>query len=168
MSKAACTYSSRSVDEGRRERGVFVCMLASVSCASAWVRVQGRWIVSHHLWLTKASAIKAAHFNTLSYGKNTQMDAHSWLRTHTRPISHSLGFLFGFFFVSAFFCSFMDTYMFALFARKKKPHTHTVTYTSTADELRADSTICGVGSGTRRQNKRNQSVPAQYSMSLTS
>lgn len=36
------------------------------------------------------------------------------------------------------------------------------------DELRADSTICGVGSGSRRQDKRNQSVPAKYSMSPTS
>lgn len=76
MSKAACTYSSRSVDEGRTEKNevcvcVSVCLCESMSACSGEVDCESS-LVTH-----KASAIKAAHFNTLSYGKNTQMDQHT-------------------------------------------------------------------------------------------
>lgn len=64
-------------------RSVCVCMSAcsgEVDCESSFV--------TH-----KASAIKAAHFNTLSYGINTHRWAHTEdTHTHTCSVSHSLNF----------------------------------------------------------------------------
>lgn len=115
----------------------------------------------------KASAIKAADFNTLSYSENTQMDTH----THTHPPSHTYMFNvtpFGFLLTWTFVFvppppSYTHIRMCILVS-----HTDTHTHTHAENELRADSTICGAGSGSRRQVKRNQSGPAQYSMSPTS
>lgn len=102
MSKAACTYSSRSVDEGRRgnEVCVYVCLHVCVSsCVSA---CSGEVDCESSLVTHKASAIKAAHFNTLSYGKNTQMGEHSIQAraTHTHMFNVTL---FGFLFILSLF-----------------------------------------------------------------
>ena len=76
MSKAACTYSSRSVDEDRKGNGVCVCVSVCVCpyvcvhlvCSSA---CSGEVDCESSLVTHKASAIKAAHFNTLSQCRNT-------------------------------------------------------------------------------------------------
>lgn len=139
-----------------------VCVSSCVSACSGEVDCESS-LVTH-----KASAIKAAHFNTLSYGKNTQMGEHSIQAratyTHMFSVTH-FGFLFILLlsFLSLLLAySLRDKHMCALFSQKC---THTHTYRT---ELRADSTICGIQSGSRRQDKRNQSVPAKYSMSPTS
>lgn len=128
MSKAACTYSSRSVDEGSGERGVFVCMLVCVLCECMGA-CSGEVDCESSLVTHKASAIKAAHFNTLSYGKNTQMDAHSWLCTHMPNIT-----VFGFLFKLSLLCvsppasppPFVLSWINALFRKnEKKAHMYT-------------------------------------------
>lgn len=88
---------------------VCVCVSARVSCMSACSReVDCESSLVNH----KASAIKVAHFNTLSYSENTQMDALFTQAQATLICSVSL---------NCFFC-FSVTYTFAGLSHK---NTHT-------------------------------------------
>lgn len=104
-----------------------------VSCVSAWVHVQGRWIVSHQLWL-----IKRRQSKWLILTHCLMVKTRRWTHTpgcaHTCPISQSLDFFLNCLFcafpprLSTPFCSFMDKCAFSE-ERKKSTHVHTHTHT---------------------------------------
>lgn len=183
---------SHTVTFGARllSRWVSVCLCAK--CKYAWVRLpahilhgqwmkaregtryantcvslhlcgcfHGRWTVSHHLWLIKRRQSKRLILTHCLMAKKTT-DGHTCLHTHhthTSSMSHSFAFLLPLPF---------SHYCVHIHISVCCTHTDTLARVHAENELRADSAICGFGSGSRRQDKRNQSVPAEYSMSPTS
>lgn len=146
---------------------MFVCFCVFCKCMSV---CSGEVDCESSHVTHKALAIKEAHFNTLSYGKkrrNAQMDTHA-IYTQTCSVSQSSDFslkcLYRFRPSSSTSSSSLvftvDTHTQCVcFAREK---------TLTRSKRRADTTICGFGDGSRRQGKKNQSVPVKYSMSPAS